>query len=75
MTTLPALENAFMRYTELRGRLNCSMLSGAKRLQRLSFSGNGDIVGELLGCFFQVRCYIACTSSFFPQIPRKLFCF
>lgn len=52
---MPALENAFLRYTETRGRLNCSMLSGAKRLTRFSLSGNGDIVGELPGCFLEVR--------------------
>lgn len=55
VSTLPALENLFMRYTDLRGRLNCSMLGAATKIQRLSFSGNGDIVGELPSCFFQVQ--------------------
>jgi hypothetical protein len=55
MSTLPALENAFLRYTNLRGRLNCSVLAASRNLQRLSFSGNTDLVGELPGCLFEVR--------------------
>lgn len=54
MSTLPALENVFMRYTNLRGRLNCSVLSAAVNLQRLSFSGNTELVGEVPGCLLEV---------------------
>jgi hypothetical protein len=54
MTTLPSLQNAFLRYAQLRGQLNCSLLSAARNLQRLSLSGNTKLVGELPGCFLQV---------------------
>jgi hypothetical protein len=52
---MPSLENVFLRYTELRGRLNCSMLTGAGNLKRFSLSGNMDLVGEVPGCFLEVR--------------------
>jgi hypothetical protein len=55
MSSLPALENVFLRYTDTRGRLNCSMLDAAANLERLSLSGNTDLVGEIPGCFLQVR--------------------
>jgi hypothetical protein len=54
MSTLPSLENVFLRYGELRGRLNCDLISGARNIQRLSLSGNQELVGELPGCFLQV---------------------
>lgn len=54
MSSMPALESAFLRYTDLRGRLDCSMLSAATNLKRLSLSGNTELVGEVPGCFLQV---------------------
>lgn len=54
MSSLPALENLFLRYTDIRGSLYCSMLAAAGSLRRLSLSGNTDLVGELPGCFLQV---------------------
>lgn len=43
----------FLRYTDLRERLNCRVLA-SRNLKRLSLSGNGELVGEVPGCFFQV---------------------
>jgi hypothetical protein len=66
MSSLPALENAFLRYTDTRGRLNCSMLDAATNLKRLSLSGNTDLVGEIPGCFLQVRSSL-CLPGFGVQ--------
>jgi hypothetical protein len=57
MSTLPSLENAFLRYAGLRGQLSCGLLASASNLQRLSLSGNKEVVGELPGCFLQVGLY------------------
>ena len=53
VSTLPALETAFLRYADLRGKLDCRVLAPPK-LRRLSLSGNAEIVREVPGCFLQV---------------------
>lgn len=74
LSSMPALENVFLRYTELRGRLNCSMLTGASNLKRFSLSGNMDLVGEVPGCFLQVRLASwASTFAFTFRVVLEVF--
>eukprot|EP00775_Hariotina_reticulata_P004434 gene4434-4689_t len=48
---MPALENAFLRYTGIRGPVSCDLVK-SRRVTRLSLSGN-NVTGSLPACMLQ----------------------
>jgi hypothetical protein len=57
---LPALQNAFLRYTGLSGPLSCDLVANPS-LTRLSISGN-NVTGSLPACMLQVGDAAGCDG-------------
>jgi hypothetical protein len=69
LASLPALQNAFLRYTGLDGPLSCDLVSNPS-LTRLSISGN-NVTGELPACMLQVG-QVGCIARLIVVLEESL---